>query len=96
MEPYLIVIKEIMVVGVGVVGIINIMWDILKILQKTISHISTRSGIPMKKNNKKMAKVYKINLQKAISVVWKVIGHVPVVRLNIWQTCTKPPLKKGK
>ena len=36
------------VVGVEVVETINIEWDVLKTLQKGISHLSTRSGIPMK------------------------------------------------
>ena len=72
-----------MVVGVDVVGTINIEYDILKTLKKGISHLSTRSGITMKKKCRKMEKVYKINLQKAIGVVWKGIGRVLVVCLTI-------------
>ena len=42
-----------MVVGVDMVGTINTEYDILKTLQKGISHLSTRSGITMKKNKGK-------------------------------------------
>ena len=40
-----------------------------------------------------MEEIYRINPQKpmkknVIGVVWKGIGYVPVVRLNIWQTYT--------
>jgi hypothetical protein len=51
MEYHLIIIEEIMVVGVDVVGTINIEYDILKTFKKRISHLSTRSGITMKKKN---------------------------------------------
>jgi hypothetical protein len=36
------------IVGVDVVGTIIVEWDVLKTLQKGISHLSTRSGIPIK------------------------------------------------
>ena len=47
-----------MVKVVDVVKIINIEGDVLTIPQKKISHLTTRSGIIMKHNNKKREKVY--------------------------------------
>ncbi len=45
MEPHLIIIEEIMVVGMDVVGIKG---DVLKIFQERIPHPTTESGITMK------------------------------------------------
>ena len=58
MVPHLIIIEGIMVVGVDLVGTIRIKEDILKILREEISHLTTRSGIIMKHNNKKRENVY--------------------------------------
>ena len=60
---------------------INIERIVLIILQKGITHLTIRRI--------KMARVYKINHQtvmkiSVIGVEWKVIGHVPIVLLNIW------------
>ena len=68
-------------VNVGVVRTTNIESAVIIILQKGITHLTIRRI--------KMARVYRINHQKAmkisvIVVVWKVIGHVPVILLNIW------------
>ncbi len=95
MESHLIIIEEIMVVDMDVVGIKE---NVLKIFQEKISHPTTESGITMKQNNMEMEEVYKINPQKpmkknVISVVWKGIGYIPAVRLNIWWTYTKSQLK---
>ena len=72
-----------MIVGVNVdvVGTTNIENVVIIILQKGIKHLTIRRI--------KMARVYRINHQKAmkisvIGVVWKVIGHVLVILLNIW------------
>ena len=59
-----------MVEGVDVVGIINIKGDMLKILQNEISHLTTRSRITMKHNNRKRANVYKINHQKSMKTIF--------------------------
>jgi hypothetical protein len=45
MEPHLIIIEEIMVVGMNVEGIKG---DVLKIFQERIRHPTTESGITMK------------------------------------------------
>jgi hypothetical protein len=58
MVPHLIIVEEIMVMDVDVVGTIRIEEDVLKIFQKGILHLTTRSGIIMKHNNKKREKVY--------------------------------------
>jgi hypothetical protein len=86
MKPHLIIIEEIIVVAVDMVGNEG---DVLKILQERIPHLITEKRITMKQNNMEMDEVYKINPQKpmtknVIGVVQKGIGHVPVVRLNIW------------
>ena len=86
MEPHLIIIEEIVAVGMDVVGIKG---NVLKIFQERISHPTIESEITMKQNNMEMKEVYRINPQKlkkknVIDVVWKGIGYVPVVRLNIW------------
>ena len=47
-----------MVMGVDVVGTIRIEEDILKVFQEGIPHLTTRSGIIMKHNNKKGENVY--------------------------------------
>jgi hypothetical protein len=52
MVPHLIIIEEIMVVGMDVVGKIRIKEYVLKIFQKGIPHLTTRSGIIMKHDNK--------------------------------------------
>ena len=85
----LLIIEEIMVKVVDVVKIINIEGDVLTIpKKKKKSHLTTRSGIIMKHNNKKREKVYWINLLKpmmncVIGMAWKDIGHVHVVQPNI-------------
>ena len=56
--PRLIIVEEIMVMGVDVVGTIRIEEDILKVFQEGIPHLTTRSGIIMKHNNKKGENVY--------------------------------------
>ena len=83
MKPHLKNMEEIMIVGVNVdmVGTTNIESVVIIIIQKGITHLTIRRI--------KMERVYKINHQRAmkisvIGVVWKVIGHVPVVLLNIW------------
>jgi hypothetical protein len=60
MVPHLIIIEEIMVMGVDmdVVEKIRIEEDVLKIFLKGIPHLTTRSGIIVKHNNKKREKVY--------------------------------------
>ena len=62
--------------------------DVLKILQERIPHFTTERGITMKQNNMEMDEVYKINPQKPmkknfLDVVWKGIGNVHDVCLNI-------------
>ena len=83
MKPHLKNIEEIMIVGVNVavVGTTNIESVVIIILQKGITQLTIKRI--------KMVRVYRINHQRAmrisvISVVWKVIGHVPVILLNIW------------
>ena len=83
MKPHLKNIEEIMIVGVNVavVGTTNIESVVIIILQKGITRLTIKRI--------KMVRVYRINHQRAmrisvISVVWKVIGHVPVILLNIW------------
>jgi methanogenic corrinoid protein MtbC1 len=71
MEPHLIIIEEIMVVGMDVVGIKG---DVLKIFQERILHATTESGITMKQNNMEIEKVYRINPQKPMKK--NVIGVV--------------------
>jgi hypothetical protein len=61
MEPHLIILEDIMVMGVDIVGNEG---DVLKILQKRIPHLTTKRGITMKQNNMRMDEVYKINPQK--------------------------------
>ena len=68
-------------VNVAVVGTTNIESVVIIILQKGITQLTIKRI--------KMVRVYRINHQRAmrisvISVVWKVIGHVPVILLNIW------------
>ena len=68
-------------VNVAVVGTTNIESVVIIILQKGITRLTIKRI--------KMVRVYRINHQRAmrisvISVVWKVIGHVPVILLNIW------------
>jgi len=83
MKPHLKNMGEIMIVGVDmyVVGTTNIERIVLIILQKGITHLTIKRI--------KMIRVCKINHQRAmkvsvIGVVWKGIGHVLVVCLNIW------------
>ena len=83
MKPRLKNMEEIMIMGVNVdvVGTTTIESAVIIILQKGITHLIIRRI--------KMERVYRKNHQKAmkisvIGVVWKVIGHVPVVLLNIW------------
>jgi hypothetical protein len=61
MEPHLIIIEELMVVGMDVVGIKG---DILKIFQERIPHPTNKSGITMKQCYMEMEEVYRINPQK--------------------------------
>ena len=71
---------------------------IVIILRKWKPHFTTRSGTiwngTILRQNKKMGSVYTINLLRimriiVIAVVLRGIGHVPVVRPNIWSTFTK-------
>jgi hypothetical protein len=88
MEPHFMVIKETVVVDVDVVEkIIEVKGNVLIILTKEMS-LTTRSGTTLRRNKMK-TKVCRINLQRTmkinvIGVVWKDIGRVLVVRLNIW------------
>ena len=52
MEPHLIIIEEITVVDVVVIEKINIERDVLKKIQRRISHLTTGSGIKMKQTRK--------------------------------------------
>jgi hypothetical protein len=71
MEPHLIIIEEIMVIGMNMVGIKG---DVLKIFQERIPHPTTESGITMKQNNMEMKKVSRTNPQKPMKK--NVIGVV--------------------
>jgi hypothetical protein len=67
--------------------IIKVKGNVLIILTKEML-LTTRSGTTLRRNKMK-TKVYRINLQRTMkindtSVVWKDIGRVPVVSLNIW------------
>ena len=84
-EDVVVVVEEILDTMVLMVTI--------QILRKRKPHCTTRSGIILRQN-KKMRSIYKINLPRTmriivIDVVWKGIGHVPVVCPNIWSAFTK-------